>query len=271
LFELKNVTLPAFSGLTYSEVRASTDFSELASGSKFYNAFNSGGIPVDGNQDSYTNTITAPPDGLNWFMLTGNSGTYLTLMNVPLLGTSRTLYYKDNSATDVNDSGDKKSYGDNGLLISSPKANDVLSISLTTYYLDKSQTPAFGAAFKQRALNPLQVNAVEQKRTITAVKEDRQLPTGFALGDAQPNPFAPQLGQVRLSFELGATNLLPSLRIFNLLGQEVARFEGAALLRSNAVLWDGRDQLGRVVPAGVYFYQLEVGRQRAVKKLVLIR
>jgi hypothetical protein len=78
-------------------------------------------------------------------------------------------------------------------------------------------------------------------------------------------------GQVRISFDIGVTTALPSLRIFNVLGQEVASFAGAELRRNNAVLWDGRDRLGRIVPAGVYFYQLEVGRQRAVRKLVLIR
>ena len=268
--DAKNVTLPPVSGLTYIEVRLSADFNELAKGMMFFNAYNPG-ILVDGVQDSYNKTITDPPDGLNWFMLTGNSGTYLTLIDVPRLGTKRELYYKDNLATDINDSGDKKSYGDSGLLISSPPANVPLSINFTTYYLDKNQAATFGDGFKQRALKPLQVIAVEQKRTITAVNEDHPLPTGFALHDAQPNPFAPQLGQVRISFGLGATNLTPSLRIFNLLGQEVARFAGVDLRRSNTVLWDGRDQLGRAVPAGVYFYQLEAGRQRAVKKLMLVR
>jgi hypothetical protein len=91
------------------------------------------------------------------------------------------------------------------------------------------------------------------------------------LNEAQPNPFTPQQGSVRLSFNVGSTTALPSLQIFNLLGQEVARFAGADLRRNNAVLWDGRDRLGRLVPAGIYFYQLQVGRQRAVKKFVLIR
>jgi len=271
LFGAKNVTLPVFSGLTYIEVRLSADFNEQAKGMRFFNAYNAG-ILVDGVQDSYNKTITSPPNGLNWFMLTGNPGTYLTLIDVPRLGTNREFYYKDNLATDINDSGDKKSYGDSGLLISSPAAGDTLSINFTTYYLDnKDQTATFGEGFKERALKPLQVAAVEQKRMTTAVNEDRPLPAGFALHDAQPNPFAPQFGQVRISFGLGATNISPRLRIFNMLGQEVARFAGVDLRRNNAVLWDGRDQLGRAVPAGVYFYQLEAGRQRAVKKLVLVR
>lgn len=273
LFGAKNVTLPVPPGinLTYNEIRQSADFNEQAVGMKFFNAFNTGGIPVDGVTDALDRTITAPPDSINWFMVTGNPGTYLTLIDVPLLGVSRRLYYKDSLATDDKDTGDKKSYGDSGLLITSPAAGTRLNFDFTTYYLEKNLTPATGAAFKQRALNPLQVTAVEQMRTITSVSEDAPQPADFRLDEARPNPFAPREGSVQISFDLGRTNIKPGLRIFNLLGQEVARFDAANLLRRQTVLWDGRDHAGRLVPAGIYFYELTVGRQRAVKKLILLR
>jgi hypothetical protein len=268
----QNAKIPEIDGLTVNLIRQSLDLNERAIGMKFFNAFNSSGVTIDGVADSPNKTITSPPDGLNWLMRTGNPGTILTLMNIPAIGTTRELYYLDNSSSSNDDTGDKKSYGDVGINVTSTgNITGSFSFDFTTYYVDKNQTVAFGAAFKQRALNPLQVTAAKQTRAITAVQDDSPTPTEFVLGEAQPNPFSPQWGQVRISFNLSQTNVTPSLRIFNLLGQEIMRFQSVDLRRSNAVLWDGRDLLGRLVPAGVYFYQLEAGRQRAVKKLVLIR
>jgi len=271
VFGAQNVKIPKVDGLTINTIRQSVDLNERANGMRFFNAFNQNGITIDGTVDSPVKTITDPPDGLNWFMRTGTPGTMLTLMNIPVIGTKRELYYTDDSRNNTDDTGDKKSYGDTGILVSSPAQQSSFSFEFSTYYLEKNQAVAIGEQFKQRALKPLQVTAVKQTRPTSAVNDTRPTPSEFTLAEAQPNPFAPQFGAVRISFGLGATNLTPRLRIFNMLGQEVARFTGADFRRSNVVLWDGRDQLGRAVPAGVYFYQLEAGRQRAVKKLVLVR
>ncbi len=41
-----------------------------------------------------------------------------------------------------------------------------------------------------------------------------------------------------------------------------------ALLRD---LWNGRDQSGRLVSPGVYFYRFETGNQQISRKLVVLR
>ncbi|MDZ7288426.1 MAG: T9SS type A sorting domain-containing protein [candidate division KSB1 bacterium] len=273
VFGAQEAKIPVISGLTVNLIRQSVDLNDRAVGMKFFNAFNRNGLIVDGVADSpIDKTITDPPDGLNWFMITGNPGTILTIMNIPVIGSKRELYYLDDATIDNGDTGDKKSYGDSGILVTSTgNITGTFSFDFTTYYLAKNQAVTTGDQFKQRAVNPWQVTAVKQTRTISAVSENLAQPTGFELADATPNPFAPQLGYVRIGFNLGQTNVQPNLRIFNLLGQEVARFEAADLLRNHAVLWNGRDRFGRVVPAGIYFYELEAGRQRAVKKLVVLR
>jgi hypothetical protein len=277
VFGAKDAKIPEFSGLTVTEIRQSVDFNTNASGMTFFNAFNRNGFPVDGTPDSPVGTIldssnTNPPDNLNWFMVKGSPGAFLVLLSVPVLGAQRTLYYKDNSATDNEDTGDLRSYGDSGLLVTSgTNIIGSLSFNSTTYYLGSDVTAAFGDQLKEQTLKPAQVTAAEQTRTVTAVSEDAAQPADFRLDEARPNPFSPREGSLQISFDLGRTNIKPGLRIFNLLGQEVARFDVAALLRSQTVLWNGRDRSGRVVPAGIYFYELTVGRQRAVKKLILLR
>jgi flagellar hook assembly protein FlgD len=38
-----------------------------------------------------------------------------------------------------------------------------------------------------------------------------------------------------------------------------------------SVQWDGKDELGRVAPSGVYLYRLQANDFSAVKKMVLIK
>ena len=40
---------------------------------------------------------------------------------------------------------------------------------------------------------------------------------------------------------------------------------------SRTVRWDGRDSNGNEVPSGMYFYRLESGDDRQVRKMVLIK
>jgi hypothetical protein len=278
LFGAKNATIPVVQGLTVTEIRQSVDFNTNAVGMTFFNAFNRSGFPVDGTPDSPVNrsildrTNTNPPDSLNWYMVRGNPGVFLVLMSVPVLGTTRELYYLDNSAVDNDDTGDKRSYGDSGLRVTSTSnITGSLSFNFTTYYLGNNAPADIGARLKEQPLNPVQVTAVKQTRLPSAVQGEPIAPMNFSLGEAVPNPFAPQFGAVRLNFTLGQTKALPRLRILNLLGQEVFRFESANLLRTPSVLWNGRDRSGQLVPAGIYFYELAAGSQRAVKKLVLVR
>jgi len=37
------------------------------------------------------------------------------------------------------------------------------------------------------------------------------------------------------------------------------------------VQWDGRDEAGQTVPAGIYFYRLKAGQFEQVRKMVLVR
>lgn len=101
---------------------------------------------------------------------------------------------------------------------------------------------------------------------VTGVSE-RPSPNPMALEVAQnyPNPFssgtaiafqAPKEGEVTVT-------------IYNILGQEVRSFlVPGQTFGLRQVVWDGRDESGRKVSSGVYFYRIETKAGSIVKKMV---
>jgi len=62
------------------------------------------------------------------------------------------------------------------------------------------------------------------------------------------------------------------LVIVNALGQQVRRLVDAVQTAgSHSVVWDGRDEAGRLLAAGIYFHQLVSGDRSATGKMVLAK
>jgi len=83
-----------------------------------------------------------------------------------------------------------------------------------------------------------------------------------------PNPFNPS---TTISFTLHSDKMV-SIKIYDLLGQEV-RILANEMMQPGVkrIIWDGRDQLGELVPSGVYYYILEAGSYGNVKKMLVIK
>lgn len=63
-----------------------------------------------------------------------------------------------------------------------------------------------------------------------------------------------------------------TLRVYDVSGRLVRELEkGLRSAGANSVRWDGRDESGRPMAGGVYFYRLEVSDKSWVKKTVLLR
>ena len=57
--------------------------------------------------------------------------------------------------------------------------------------------------------------------------------------------------------------------IYNVLGQPVRQvWNGALAAGEHRLGWDGRDEQGQPVAAGVYLYRLQVGEQTRIRKMV---
>ncbi len=102
--------------------------------------------------------------------------------------------------------------------------------------------------------------------------EDLILPKEFNLDQNYPNPFNPV---TTISYSIPAEadkGLNTSLRVFNILGQEVITLvDRPQRAGTYSVQWDGTSNSGNKVTSGVYFYQLVHGGQKDTRKMILLK
>lgn len=113
------------------------------------------------------------------------------------------------------------------------------------------------------------VAASDIEVTMSATGQSNLPTRPMALGNV-PNPFNPST-EIRFVVPAGAT-LEYHLAIYDTAGRRVRSLgSGAAVPGINAVLWNGQDDQGRAVGSGVYFSRLEIGNERLVSKMVLVK
>ncbi len=101
---------------------------------------------------------------------------------------------------------------------------------------------------------------------VTTGAED--MPLAFSLSQNYPNPFNP-VTTIDYSIS-GKTDV--DLVIFDVSGRRVRTLVREKQLPGGySVVWDGRNDGGRPVASGIYFYRLDAGRNSSVKKMVILR
>jgi hypothetical protein len=90
---------------------------------------------------------------------------------------------------------------------------------------------------------------------------------GFALHRITPNPTRPP---ARIAFEIPVPTAV-NLTIYDIGGRRVRtlidEFRSAG---THSASWDGRDKNGNRAAAGVYFYRLEAGEHREIRKMAIM-
>lgn len=118
------------------------------------------------------------------------------------------------------------------------------------------------------------IGAFYYPHTPTLVKDDEQnLPQEFELSQNYPNPFNPTTKiQFRVwSLEFG-TPVHTTLKVYNILGQLVRTLEDEEKTPGRyEINWDGKDDSGKEVGSGIYFYQLRTRDYTDTRKMVLLR
>jgi len=95
-----------------------------------------------------------------------------------------------------------------------------------------------------------------------------QIPKAFALHQNYPNPFN---SSTTIKYDL-PENSKVILKIYNILGQKTKELvNGYQKAGFESIVWDGKNDSGRRVSSGIYFYKLKTGEFSKTLKLVLIK
>ncbi len=106
-------------------------------------------------------------------------------------------------------------------------------------------------------------------RTIVPTSTDAQdMPLAFRLSQNYPNPFNPV---TTIGYSV-AEKADVRLSIYDVAGRRVRTLISETQLPGGySVVWDGRNDRGTVVAAGVYFYRLTAGGNTGVRKMIVLR
>jgi hypothetical protein len=103
---------------------------------------------------------------------------------------------------------------------------------------------------------------------VREIGETETLPERFVLLQNYPNPFNPT---TEIEFVIPKPAQV-KIEIFNILGEKIATLVDRKLGAGHkAVEWDGKDDQGREVSTGIYFYRLKAKDFTQTKKMVLLK
>ena len=97
---------------------------------------------------------------------------------------------------------------------------------------------------------------------------DYNLPANIELAQNYPNPFS---ASTSIQYKLNIKSDV-EITIYDLLGREVRKF--ISVNKSPgvySVIWDGKNELGERVAAGIYLYQLHAGNESRVGKMIVLQ
>jgi len=97
------------------------------------------------------------------------------------------------------------------------------------------------------------------------------LPEAFSLSQNRPNPFNP-VTAISFTVPETASAQFVSIKVFDIRGCLVRELvDGIKTGGEYTVFWDGRDETGRILPSGAYFYRMKAGRFTATRKMLLVK
>ena len=103
----------------------------------------------------------------------------------------------------------------------------------------------------------------EQPEQIAVV----EIPEKFSLSGNYPNPFNPE---TTIKFGLPEESRV-TIEIFNVLGQKVKQLlDGEKPAGYHSVPWDGRNEFGKNVGAGMYLCRMQAGNFIKTQKMMLL-
>jgi hypothetical protein len=144
--------------------------------------------------------------------------------------------------------------------------SQAVTITVTLSGLSVNSYKSYINFISQKALTPVKISKIMMFRiqAATGVESEAAVPNTFSLSQNFPNPFNPS---TVIRYQLPAASFV-SLKIFNLIGQEVA------------TLVNGYQEAGRYsqiftssngMPSGIYFYRIHAGGYQATQKMIVTK
>jgi glycosidase len=102
--------------------------------------------------------------------------------------------------------------------------------------------------------------------------DDYPARTGLQLRQSYPNPHDPHSSAATINYHLPAPSEV-KLSVYDVSGHLVRTLRDGASEEAgpHSAVWRGRDEEGRQLPSGVYFYRLEAGGESCMRRMVLLR
>ncbi len=113
----------------------------------------------------------------------------------------------------------------------------------------------------------IDMGAYENQNVIVGADEDL-IPLITKLNQNYPNPFNPE---TTINYSLKEDSKV-SLNIYNIKGQKVNQLVSDQLsIGQHSVIWNGKDNNGKSVSSGIYFYKLKTENYEKTKKMILLK
>lgn len=126
-------------------------------------------------------------------------------------------------------------------------------------YQDKTRT---------KVISSDQVNDLDFKMEPEVNDVDDHVVTSIILTSNYPNPFNPE---TTISYGLPNDSKV-ELMIYNVKGQLVKTLVNDVVpAGSHSVVWNGKDESGRSVASGIYFYRLTTDKKTINKKMLMLK
>ena len=156
----------------------------------------------------------------------------------------------------------------------SPENWDLIAEALLdTSYTDTDWAPLPIDTY-QFAITSVHTNSVESDPSFSNVifkssvsADDNEMALSTNLFDAHPNPFS---FSTTISFDLSRKDAKNAkIDIYNIKGQKVRQI---SIDDSRyTIVWNGKDDSGKPVNSGIYFYKLEAGKYESTKRMILMK
>jgi hypothetical protein len=103
---------------------------------------------------------------------------------------------------------------------------------------------------------------------VTGLQDEFVQPIEYSLSQNYPNPFNPV---TIINFSIPKEGWA-TIKVFDILGREVSTLlNGNVTTGVHKVTWDGKDNIGRDVSSGIYFYSIEYNGSKLNRKMLLLR